>query len=775
MKNFKYLFFVLTLLFFTQMSVAQEKKPKIAVVLSGGGARGIAHISTLQMLDSLGIVPDMILGTSMGSVVGGLYAMGYSGDEIEKLTRETNWETLFGGGISLQDISNEEKSEYDRYLIDFDFVKGKPKVSNAIINDQNLREYLNALTYPVYNISDFDKLPIPYRAVATDIVEGKEVVLASGSLNFAMRASMSIPGIFMPVDYENTILVDGGVLNNFPTDIAKSMGADIIIGSDVGGGMKPKEELDNIGTLVFQTGMLSSNLKNPGNRALCDILIDHVPHLTYETGDFAKATKIYEEGKIATAERMAQFVDLANKLKRFDQRKVGLPDVKDDFYIEEIKYKGVSEQNMGLVTSRADFKEKKNYSTETIIEGVDKMIGTNLFDRVGFSIEKDKKDYLRLEIDAVEQSRHQVKGSLHYDTFSGIGLIFNYTGRNVIGNSSRILATIDISEQNRYRVQYQKIFGSDKDWWFRTEAYLENILRGFYLNGEVVEDFKTRFGYINAEINKNIISFKSYAGIGAAYEYTGLKPEVDPDISPNILSIEKYQFKNLNVFAQYVHNSFDRVFYPTKGIYYRGIISHSFLHDVNMNYADETIGDFKKPTNSFTKLGLDFEKRYPISEKLTGIIGANMAFTFYDAEVTNDEASYTDFGYGAKYYLGGVITRPRKDNYVLPGLKENEVAATQFMMAQLALQYNIKGKLFLTPHVNFASVGFQDFDEFIDNAFSPKGDWQITDETSTLISAGATVSVNTFLGPIDFDVSWVNDINKFRLFFGIGYQFNRSN
>ena len=775
MKKITGIILICFLVFSFQLLNAQEKKPKVAVVLSGGGARGIAHISTLQMLDSLGIVPDMILGTSMGSIVGGLYAMGYSGNEIEKLTRETDWETLFGGEISLQDISNEEKSEYDRYLVDFDFVKGKPKVNNAIISDQNLREYLNALTYPVYNISDFDQLPIPYRAVATDIVEGKEVILASGSLNFAMRASMSIPGIFMPVDYQNTILVDGGVLNNFPTDVAKSMGADIIIGSDVGGGMKPKEKLDNIGSLLFQTGMLSSNLKNPGNRALCDILIDHVPHLTYETGDFAKATQIYQEGKLATEEMKEKFVDLANRLKGYEQRKVQLPDVKDDFYIEEIKFNGVSDQNLGLVNSRTGFKEQSHYSTDQIIRRMDKMIGTNLFDRVGFDIEKVKDGDLRLNIDAVEKSQHQVKGSIHYDTYTGIGLIFNYTGRNVLGNSSRIIATADISEQNRYRVQYQKIFGTEKDWWFRTEGYTENLLREFFLRGEAVEDFKARYSYLNAEFNKNIISFKSYAGIGAAYEYTRLKPEVSPDIKENVLGVESYQFNNFNVFAQYVHNSYNRVFYPTHGIYYRAILSHSFVHDVNMKYADNNLSDFNRPTNSFTKLGIDAEKRFPLVEKLTGIIGVNTAFTFYDDITTDDEVSYTDFGYGAQYYLGGVLTRPRKDNYVLPGLKENEINATQLFMAQLALQYNITGKLFLTPHFNFAAIGFQDFDEFIDNAFSAGQNWQLTEEASILLSAGVTTSVNTFLGPIDFDVSWVNDIDKFRLFFGIGYQFNRSN
>mgnify|MGYP000943412927 CR=1 FL=1 len=156
-------------------------------------------------------------------------------------------------------------------------------MTSSLLNDQTLREFLSKLTYPVYNVSDFDKLSIPYRAMATDIVNGKEVIMDKGTLALAMRASMSIPSVFRPVPYEGTLLVDGGVLNNFPTDVAKNMGADIIIGSDVGGGMAPIEELDNIATILFQTGMLTSNLKNPEHQKNCDILVDHIPYLTYST------------------------------------------------------------------------------------------------------------------------------------------------------------------------------------------------------------------------------------------------------------------------------------------------------------------------------------------------------------------------------------------------------------------------------------------------------------------------------------------------------------
>ena len=170
-------FIVFLFLTFTQFLTAQTEKPKVAVVLSGGGAKGVAHIPLLQTLDSLGIVPDLIIGTSMGSVVGGFYAMGYSGDSIATITKNAKWDELLGGQTSLKDVSIEEKSEFGKYLIDFDWVKGKPKATSSLLNDQFLREFLSLYTYPVYNIHDFDSLPIPFRSMTTDIVNGKEVLL----------------------------------------------------------------------------------------------------------------------------------------------------------------------------------------------------------------------------------------------------------------------------------------------------------------------------------------------------------------------------------------------------------------------------------------------------------------------------------------------------------------------------------------------------------------------------------------------------------------------
>jgi len=170
----------------------ENKKPRIALILSGGGAKGIAHIPVLQMLDSLGIVPDLVVGNSMGSIVGGLYAMGYSGDSIAHIAKTANWDNLIGGNVSLNNVSVEEKTEFGRYLIGMGVKDGKIKLTPFLLNDQNLRTFLADLTYPVYTNTNFDKLSIPFRAIATDIVNGKEVVLDKGDLAFAMRAHIFV-------------------------------------------------------------------------------------------------------------------------------------------------------------------------------------------------------------------------------------------------------------------------------------------------------------------------------------------------------------------------------------------------------------------------------------------------------------------------------------------------------------------------------------------------------------------------------------------------------
>lgn len=754
------------------MSSAQEKKPKVVLVLSGGGAKGVAHIPLLQKLDSLHIVPDLIVGNSMGSVMGGLYAMGYSGDSIAKMVKKMDWDNLLGGGVSYNKVSVEEKSEFERYLVGLDLKNGKPSSVSSILSDQNLRQYLAELTYPVYNVHDFDKLSIPFRALATDLVTGKEVVVNSGNLATAIRASMSLPAVFEPVPYKETLLVDGGVVNNFPTDIAKQLGADFIIGSDVGGGMEPKEKLNNFVSVLVQTSMLTSNIKDPEKRALCDILVDHLPNLKHSTGDFDKSNEIYEEGKIATAQNLDALVALAEKLKKFPQRTHKLPIVPGEFVLDTINYKNVSEDNLVFVKERTNIKPNTKYTTKDVADGIDRAMGTNLFSKITTSaMDMEDKTKIGLELTFHEHSNNQVHASLHYDTYRTIGVLLNYTGRNVIGKSSRLIITADIAEQARARIEYQDIFGKRKDWWWNTELYGENIDQELYFDNELLSDLKQQSFQFNNQINKNINAFKSYVGFDLNYMYTSVKPKSEADASG--LLIRSYYFNNIEFNAHYSYNDLNKVFFATKGMLIQGKIGHSLLQDLDLNYFDEVIAPISGSTNGYTKLSLNFEKRNSISKKFTGIYGATTNFIFEDSQ-KSDELSFSEYGYAAKYFIGGTVIGPTANRTVFQGLNEDEVAVTQIMKVNLGLQYNLTGKIYITPHADFSSVGFGNFNDYIDDAFSPKGNWQDRTETSFLMSAGANISYLSILGPITFDASWVNELNEFKYYFGVGYLFNPS-
>jgi NTE family protein len=765
LKKTSYLLAFLFLLSLPQVIISQEKKPKVVLVLSGGGAKGVAHIPLLQKLDSLHIVPDLIVGNSMGSIIGGLYAMGYSGDSIEKITKDIDWSKILGGGQSLKTVSVEEKREFQRYLVGIGIKDGKPNSVSSILNDQNLREYLFELTFPVYNVKDFDNLSIPFRAMATDLVEGKEVILSKGSLAYAMRASMSLPAVFRPMSYEKTVLVDGGVMNNFPTDIAKQLGADIIIGSDVGGGMEPIDKLNSFTTVLMQTSMFPSNIKNPANRDLCTILVDHLPNLRFSTGDFAESDEIYKDGKIATAEKLPALIALAEKLKGFQQRTHELPKMPNEFILDTIVYKNISKENIPLVIARANLKTHTKYTTKDLVEGSNRAMGTNLFDQITYSYFVKDEDKLGIVLTGFERSKNEVNASLHYDTYRGVGLILNYTARNVLAQSSRLLITADIAEQPKARIDFQKNFGKDKEWWWGSELYGSFLQQEVFIDGKSADNMRYNSFEFNNEINRNLNSLKSYIGYGLNYHYTELKPKYNTNLFNN------YNYEDIEIKMHYSYNDMDRVFFATNGTILKANINRSLLTDVNISYSDPNLAGVSGSTNGYTKFGFSFEKRALIKKKITGMIGFDSYFIFQD-KLKNDQASFSDFGYGAKYFFGGIIPSSGSNRFSFPGLYEDELNVTQFMGIRLGAQINPTGKIYLTPHFNIASVGFDNFNEYIGKVFTPKGNWDENFEPSLVMSGGAAISYQSILGPIHFDASWINNIDKVRLFFSVGFSLN---
>ena len=755
----------------TSILVAQNKKPKIALVLSGGGAKGVAHIPVLQALDSLHIVPDIIVGTSMGSVVGGLYAMGYSGNEIAELIKSTEWNDLLYEKTPFNDVSIEEKSEYEKYLIGLDIVGGAPKTTAYLLNDQNLRIKLALLSAPFRNDINFDDLPIPFRSVTTDIVNLKEIVIDEGSLAKAMRASMSIPGVFEPVRYKNTILLDGGILNNFPTNIAKNWGADIIIGSDVSGEAQDVEGLDNISDLLFQTAMLQNYKIYPSNRALCTIVIDHVPHLTYSTGDFNKTTELYEEGKIATNKKIVELKELGKLLSPFNQKEVSLPVFKDSFEFANISYENISKDNLHLLKSRMNLESNQVYSSEDLVQAVKRSMGTDIFRKIYFDFNTNNQEE-QLVITGYEKSKHRLNASLHYDFYRGVGLIGNYTGRNLLGEASRVVVTLDIAEQPKGMVQAQKNFGEKKQWWWRSEGIAKQLTQRVFINGKYADDFKEKSIKFRNQINKNVNPLKSYLGLGFNYEYLNIVPSTSSELRDNVLSLEQYYASYFGLDAHFMSNTLDKVFYPKKGESISAIVNRSLNQKLSIFYSDPQAKDLTGLHYGFTNIQANYHKRIPFASKVTGIFEASMGFTIADSDSKN-EISFYHAGFPQLFHLGGNLPLQRINTVAFQGLQEDEVISSQFILVKLASQFDVFNKFYISPNINIASLGFSDLGEFSKNALSPKGSWQVSDQTSLLLSIGTMVSYKSILGPVDLSMSWTNDINKVRVFLSVGIPFNR--
>jgi len=309
---------LLLLFVLVPVSLYADERPKVGLVLSGGAARGLAHIGVLKALEEQNIAIDFIAGTSMGAAVGGLYAAGWRAQELERMVLELDWQW------ALSDTQPRQQVPFRRKQDDRDFLlkqklsfrdDGSLGLPLGVIQGQNLNLLLESWLVHSNEVRDFDKLPIPFRAVATDIASGEKVVFAAGHLPQAIRASMSIPAAFTPAEVDGRLLVDGGMVDNIPIDVARQMGATRIIAIDIGTPLAPREQLKSVFDVLNQTTTLMTRKNSEAQLATLksdDILIQ--PALSaYGSGDFIHAEQIIEAGYQAASQLAAQLAHLPQR------------------------------------------------------------------------------------------------------------------------------------------------------------------------------------------------------------------------------------------------------------------------------------------------------------------------------------------------------------------------------------------------------------------------------------------------------------------------------
>jgi len=393
-----------------------QQRPKVGLVLSGGGAAGLAHIGVIKVLEEIGIPIDYVAGTSMGSIVGGMFAMGYSAEEMEKMVKAMDWETMLTDVIPREYMTYEYKEQLEKYFYDFPINGGKLKLPSGLIAGSNITNMLAGICWPAYKIKLFSQLPRPFVCIGADVVTGQESVLSSGNLHDALRASMAIPTVFSPIEINGQLLIDGGFLNNFPADHLKAMGADIIIGIDVQRDLYKITELHSVISILKQISTLTREDINIRNRQLCDILIrPRTPGASTLTFDMADS--IIRSGERCARAQWIPLKKLADKINAYSTVPANkiVPLAKpDSIFVKEIAFTGLDKVDPDFVQSNMNLPFPAWLHEPDIFRAMQKIMGTNEFTKITYQLDP-VADGVRLTVRAEEKEKNLIHVGVHFD------------------------------------------------------------------------------------------------------------------------------------------------------------------------------------------------------------------------------------------------------------------------------------------------------------------------------------------------------------------------
>jgi len=429
-----------------------EQRPKLALVLSGGGARGIAHVGVLKVLEELHVVPDLVVGTSMGAVIGGLYCAGWTPQQIEELVHRIDWEQIFNDSVARKDLSFRRKQDDRPVMVQgrLHFKGLKPVLPSGVIRGQKLELLLRTLEALSVPSSDFDRLPIPYRAVAADIATGEAVVIGSGSLATAMRASMSIPGAFPPVELGGRELVDGGISANLPVGIARTLGAETIIAVDISSPLLSEGE--KLGSFLAIYNHLNSLLTASNVERDIALLGPKDVLLRPDLGDisFVAFDRVGEATELGEKEARAR----ADELRRFavsDEEWAALSKhptarLNQPIEVDRLRIDNTSRINDKIVRKTVSIHPPESLDTDVMALDLLELYNTRYFGTIAFKIEEDGgENELVIETPEPEYGR----GSLQF----GIGILDDFEG----GSGYHILVRHQLLPANRRGGEWQNI------------------------------------------------------------------------------------------------------------------------------------------------------------------------------------------------------------------------------------------------------------------------------------------------------------------------------
>lgn len=739
---------------------------KLGLVLSGGGAKGMAHLGVLKVLDSLHLKVNYIGGTSMGSIVSALYACGYSASEIESRIKNMNWSELFNDEIPLDRVSIEEKMDHQRFLLDVAIVKGKAKLPSGFIRGPNLYNEFVKLTFPKIQNYYFDSLPVPLRINAVDLEKGENIVFDRGYLPGIMRASMSIPSVFYPVEMDSGFYVDGGVIRNSLIPEIKALNPDYLIVSFTGNKLATKDELNSFAKILGHVFFITGSRDVDEHDEEADLFIQPVLS-SDDAGAFKKSKAIIAAGDSAA---MLKFKDIEKLAQdpQFEKTEMKQPVHNDEqilsevFHIDNLVYNKLDDEGQRFFEAFSGFKPNTEINLKTLFRQIQNAYSSLRYEYVYYEMEykgltADGKKRIDLKFHVTEAAKTNFRLNLHYDTDLGSGFCLNLITRDFLIKRSRMVIEADLAQSPRAKINY--LFFIDRKYRLQigTMNQFEQNRFETYNDRLSDESYSSRimksYNYLQLKLNRNLA-----LNAGYELEFLNLLPKVSSDSL--YFKVKSYNSTDHNLLANLQFNSLNRQGLPTKGTR----IQLSYRYVLNSTLTFKLLPELRAQNNNeniqlnykdYGKWNLSLESYVPLASKLSYFI--NLDANAIVASVPNL----------FDWYSLGSIERSGSRSVPLYGYRKSEVQAMDFICSTTGFQLNIVGPFYAKAGVSGLIMANNTYKDLF-------AQWNETDQKRSQKTSGFGLSVIYLIpkiGPLSFTVHKSFDRHQWFLYASLGYKF----
>ncbi|TVR67857.1 MAG: hypothetical protein EA427_12355 [Spirochaetaceae bacterium] len=732
--------FGVLILCWTPIHLSAEE-PTVALVLSGGGALGFAHIGVIQLLEELNIPIDIVVGTSMGAIAGGLYAIGYSAADMAAVVGGIDWVGIFVETSPRSHAGYREKTDSRAYIARIDFVRGGGLLlSPGIVSGQRVLDLLALLTVEYADEDDFDALPRRFRAVATDIGTGEEVVLASGSLAAAMRASMAVPGVFEPFHLDDRVLVDGGIVNNLPTDIARGLGADIIIAVDLEPALRPGRELLGVPDVMSQTLSLLIDRNKEGKHELADIII--APHVEgYTAASFGYSPELIERGRAAAELHREELEQLATRIGAVRETQPPIERKRlREVVLSGVRIVGAMPHDAQRIRNTLDLHVGRPIQLEELHSQVTELTDEAAYRSVRYELIRppdESRAELLIILEPRRESDFLVRLGFAYEShFTDIDeeqfvVAINTAATGLTTAGSQLSLTQELGRSQRTLLEYHQPVPDPA--YLHLLTRFDNLLTTQHETGDPNEQYRTRS--VSAEIRAGL-TLLGYANLYVAYSIAGVdsQPRYDEDVME-----PSFAGRVAGMTAAFAFDSLDRFPFPDRGAYYTVRFS-----DYAAYFGSEI---------EYRRAGINYRRFFPLTDR-------NVVSLHLRGEGSFD----TQPPIWDSPWLGG-----REDLF---GYDRSERRARHLVLAGAGYRFRVPGlpepardQVFLTLTANGAARSLGDGYTFLNDLGTVN-----TGNLDLLWGAGLGIGVRTPIGAVRADAA-LRDGPEFRFYLSVGNHF----